>query len=152
MPHNPSLWNRRCNRARINPLRSYPAESRNSFAIILAAFALLVLLTSCADGSSEEVEALPDSNANIKEEGEALQESTVKRHRALIAKKVQFPDSSVCVSRIDTYQAEYEAVMGQPIDLPEEGERGVLLFWLNTYYEASKVIDAHESDINHYCR
>ena len=133
-------------------MKSYPVGWRNSLAIIVASFAILFLLTSCANGSSEGDEAVSDSNASIKEEGEALQERTVKRHRALIAKKVQFSDSPVCVRRIDTYQTEYEAVMNRPIDLPEEGERGVLLYWLNTYYEASKIIDTHEPDINHYCR
>ena len=133
-------------------MKSYPAGWCNSFAIIVAVFVILALLTSCADGSREEDETVPDSNASIKEEGEALQGKTIKRHRALIAKRVQFSDSRVCVSRIDTYQAEYEEVMNRPIDLPEESERGVLLYWLNTYYEASKIIDTHEPDINHYCR
>ena len=133
-------------------MKSYPAERLNSFAAIIAAFTLLALLVSCSDSSREQGEVVPDSNASIKEEGEALQESTVKRHRALIVKRVQYSDSSVCVNRIDGYQAEYEAVMNQPIILSEEGERGVLLFWLHTYYEAAKVIDAHEADINHYCR
>ena len=125
-----------------------------SFAAIVAAFTLLALLASCSDSSREQGEALPEreSNASIKKEGEALQERTVTRHRALIAKRVQYSHSLVGVNRIDAYQAEYDAVMNHPIILPEEGERGVLLFWLNTYYEAAKVIDAHAPDINHYCR
>ena len=133
-------------------MKSHTAGRRNSFAAIIAVFTLLALLASCSDSSREQDEALPESNADIKAEGEALQEKTVKRHLALIAKRVQHSHSWVCVNRIDAYEAEYHAVMKQPVDLPEEGERGVLLFWLNVYYEAAKVIDAHERDINHYCR
>ena len=107
------------------------------------------LLLSCGGELDED---LPESNDSIREEGEALQEQTVGRHRALLAKRVQYSHSAGCTSRIDAYQTEYDAVMNQPVDIPEEGERGVLLFWLNVYYEAAKVIDAHEPDINHYCR
>ena len=133
-------------------MKSYAAGRRNSPAAIIAAFALLALLASCSDNSGESEEAAPESNASIREEAEALQQSNTKRHRALIAKRVQYSHNSVCVDRIDAYQPEYDAVMDQPVILPEEGERGVFLFWLHTYYEASKVIDAHEPDINHYCR
>ena len=110
---------------------------------------VMVLLIAC--GGAGQGETLPESNASIKEEAEALQKKNVERHRALIAKRVQYANSLECANRIDAYQAEYEAAMDR-FDLPEAGERGVLLGWLNVYYEAAKVIDAHEPDINHYCR
>ena len=121
--------------------------------LVMAALASSLLLAVLACGSVGEDVANGNGQdlSDIKERGEALQESNVERHRALLAKKVQYPDNQLCLSRIEAYQLEYDAVIDRPVDLSGEGEEAVLRFWLNTYYEASKVVDAHEPDINHYC-
>lgn len=78
--------------------------------------------------------------------------SNVERHRELIAQRVQYAHNHTCLRLIDDYQTEYDAVMNRPLILDGEGEEAVLQFWLNTFYEAAKVIDAHEPDINHHCQ
>ena len=115
----------------------------------------ILLIAACGGGLQEEAEDMAANNT--------------QRHKSLIAKSIGKSADSECARLVAIYQAEYDEAMESPFRIPDDVDdpnfpgkavealnsddpEAVPRFWLDVHYEVSKIIDAHEPDINHYCR